>query len=42
MIKNLQQKINRSEVNFCIDYPEDPARIEELLKILKLGREELQ
>ena len=39
---NLQQKINRSEVNLCIDYPEDPARIEELLKILKLGREELQ
>ena len=39
---NLRQKRGQSRVNLCIDYPEDPARIEALLKTLKLGREKLQ
>ena len=39
---NLRQKRDQSRINLCVDYPEDPARIEALLKTLKLEREKLQ
>jgi spore coat polysaccharide biosynthesis protein SpsF (cytidylyltransferase family) len=29
---NLRQKADQSAINLCVDYPEDPARIELLLK----------
>jgi spore coat polysaccharide biosynthesis protein SpsF (cytidylyltransferase family) len=32
---NLRQKIDESEINLCVDYPEDPARIVALLEMLK-------